>query len=295
MSKSNIKDIRGIKFGRLEPFELSYLDDKKQAFWKCYCDCDNGKPKEERKVHIKMAKYLLSGDTKSCGCLKKEHLKIVRNTEKEGNVREHTKKEDYTKPFYKDLRNNWNTLINRCHNKNYKGYKNYGAKGIYLCDEWRYDFYTFYNWSIENGYQKGYTLDRLGNNYNPESCEWVDKSTNCGSTKNGTQITIRKKTQTAAAWAKETACEVTASTILDRYKKGIRGTKLLKKRQRLKDKSIEIDGQIRTLGEWATIVDISLKAFVTRWRRGNKGKDLLKPAIKRDKSKNENSTLKSVS
>lgn len=270
MNKS-IKDLTGQKFGRLQVIEFSHLD-KKQAFWKCICDCEKDKPIGERTIHIKKSKYLLAGQTNSCGCLKREQLAEIRKLPKK-----HSKKEEYTKPFYKELKNNWNTLINRCHNKNFYKYKDYGAKGIYVCDEWRNGFWNFYNWSIENGYQRGYTLDRLGNNYQPDSCEWVSKEVNCSWTKNNTKITIRNVTKTAAEWAKDPECEVRPSTILARYKEGLRGTKLIKKRIKLEDRVIEIDGQIKTFSEWAKHAGISLYAFITRWRRGNRGKDLIKP------------------
>jgi len=262
-----IKDLTNMKFGKLTVVEFSHVDDKKQAHWKCTCSCS------PEKIIIKKGKYLLAGDTNSCGCLRGENLNKVRKNNNHKN-----KKEQYSKPYYKKLRNIWNTLKNRCHNQNYKGYKNYGAKGIYVCDEWRFDFWNFYNWAIENGYQAGYSLDRLGNNYNPDNCEWVDMPTNCGTTKNGTQITIRGKTQTAAAWAKENECEVTATTIIKRYKSGVRGTKLIKKRIELKNKVIEIDGHIKTFSEWSSYAGISLKAFIQRWRSGKNGKELIKPS-----------------
>ena len=262
-----IKDLTNKKFGKLTVVELSHIDDNKQAHWKCVCDCTPDK------IVIKKAKYLLAGDTNSCGCLRGENLKEARK-----NVNHGTKKEQYSKPYYKKLKNIWRTLKNRCHNPNYKGFKNYGLKGIYVCDEWRLDFWKFYNWAIENGYQEGYSIDRLGNNYNPDNCEWVSMSTNCGTTKNGTQITIRGKTQTAAAWTKEPECEVTGATILKRYREGKQGSKLLKKRIELKNKVIEIDGYIKTFSEWSSYAGISLNAFVQRWRRGKTGKELIKPS-----------------
>lgn len=44
----------------------------------------------------------------------------------------------------------WSHMKNRCYNKNSEKYKNYGARGIKVCDEWLSDFVVFYNWVINN-------------------------------------------------------------------------------------------------------------------------------------------------
>ncbi len=252
------------------------LDEKRNGkiYWNCYCACDEGQP--ERKIHSICGKYLKDGSTASCGCLKSEHLAKVRDKPKN-----FPSKDEYTKPFYNPLKNIWGTLIGRCHNPNYKGYKNYGAKGVYVCDLWRNDFWSFYAWSIEHNYQEGLSIDRINRdkNYEPDNCEWNTVSINCGDTERATLITIKGKTQSASAWAKDPECEVNAATILNRYrKKKVKGKALLKKRPVLKEQRTEIDGQIKTFEEWAQIAGISLNGFITRWRNGKRGRDLIKPS-----------------
>ena len=63
----------------------------------------------------------------------------------------------------------------RCYNHNNKSYKNYGARGIKVCNEWKNDFMSFYNWATENGYKEGLTIDRLNvdKDYSPNNCAWV--------------------------------------------------------------------------------------------------------------------------
>lgn len=74
----------------------------------------------------------------------------------------------------------WGMLIQRCHNPKNKNYKDYGLRGIYVCDEWRSDSGAFIRWALENGYKEGLQIDRINNNegYTPENCRFVTHSIN---------------------------------------------------------------------------------------------------------------------
>lgn len=73
----------------------------------------------------------------------------------------------------------WGGMVRRCKNCNCKEYKNYGERGIEICNEWM-DFLSFKEWSIKNGYMDLLEIDRIDNdgNYEPSNCRWVTKRIN---------------------------------------------------------------------------------------------------------------------
>jgi hypothetical protein len=63
----------------------------------------------------------------------------------------------------------WQQMKNRCLNPKGNRFKDYGARGITVCDEWKNDFKAFYDWAMSNGYSDDLTIDRIDNdgNYEP--------------------------------------------------------------------------------------------------------------------------------
>ena len=76
----------------------------------------------------------------------------------------------------------WQGMKQRCYNPNNPHYKNYGAKGIEVCEEWigENGFINFYQWSLSHGYADDLSIDRVDSNtgYSPANCIWSTSSRN---------------------------------------------------------------------------------------------------------------------
>lgn len=99
----------------------------------------------------------------------------------------------------------WHNMNDRCFNKNAKDYKNYGKKGIIVCEEWKNDFMNFYNWAIENGYNDTLTIDRINNkgNYEPQNCRWATMKEQHRNYSQNRFYTINGETKCLTEW-----CEI---------------------------------------------------------------------------------------
>ena len=71
-------------------------------------------------------------------------------------------------------------IKSRCYNKNNWCYYRYGQRGISMCDEWKNDFMSFYNFCIENGWHENLEIDRINNNgnYEPQNCRFLSHRDN---------------------------------------------------------------------------------------------------------------------
>ena len=86
---------------------------------------------------------------------------------------------------YPHLVSIYSNMKTRCTNPNSESYKEYGAKGITVCDEWSLSFDLFLEWSLNNDYSENLSLDRkeLDKGYTPDNCRWVSKCTQSQNTR----------------------------------------------------------------------------------------------------------------
>ncbi len=98
----------------------------------------------------------------------------------------------------------WKAMKQRCKNPNCKAYKNYGERGIKVCEEWE-EFEPFLSWSLSNGYSKGLDLDRKDNdgNYTPDNCRWISREENINNRRNTIKISVNGETLPETVWARK--------------------------------------------------------------------------------------------
>lgn len=164
-------DLTGQRFGSLIVIERAENTKNNKAQWLCRCDCGN--------LTVVQRANLKSGGTVSCGCKRKPHGKV-----------------------HSRLYNIWRGIKQRCSNPNATGYKNYGGRGVAVCDEWLHNFQAFYDWSMQNGYAENLTIDRVNTdeNYSPDNCRWVTQKVQQNNKRTNHYITFNGETHTIREW-----------------------------------------------------------------------------------------------
>lgn len=192
------KDLSNLTFGYLTVIEKDNNPTNKRTHWCCRCKCGN--------ETIVAAHQLVSGKTQSCGCKKYESKNV-----KHG--KRHTR-----------IYNIWSNIKARCTNPNEKAYPYYGRKGITICDEWRNDFMSFYNWSMEHGYNDELTIDRINNQkgYQPDNCRWITFLEQQRNKTNNVLINYNEKNITLSELSKITG--LSYSLLYNRKKSAIKHT-----------------------------------------------------------------------
>ncbi|OHW63124.1 hypothetical protein EUAN_09080 [Andreesenia angusta] len=204
----NFSDLTGKKFGKLTVIKFIGVT-KYKPFWLCECDCGNFA--EVTSGNLK------SGGTKSCGCIRIEML-TKRNTS------HGMANQSHRHPLYK----RWASMKQRCCNENAISFKNYGGRGIQVCDEWKNDYLSFYNWAVNNGFREDLELDRIDNdgNYTPKNCRWTTIENNQLNKRTNNRITIRGITKTLTEWSRISGIKV--NTLKSRMRYGWENDNLLK-------------------------------------------------------------------
>lgn len=188
-----IADLSDKKFGKLTVIEKAEIKPKpknRHTYWRCICDCG--------KESVVSSDKLKSGETKSCGCLLDEsRIKTIRKYNEKYNKKGFGTKRTHGQSGTR-LYNIYQHMIERCYKDSTRGYKNYGGRGICVCDEWRNGFSAFYEWAIKSGYKDNLTIDRIDVNgdYSPENCRWSTKKTQANNKRNNVRIEYNGKSVT---------------------------------------------------------------------------------------------------
>lgn len=116
----------------------------------------------------------------------------------------------------------WHSMYCRCYYKTTNQYKNYGGRGIKVCDEWKHleGFIKFYNWAMQNGYKDNLTLDRIdvNGNYEPNNCRWITKKEQSNNRTNNVLYEFNGETKTSKQWCDQYG--ICQTTFIDRLKRG---------------------------------------------------------------------------
>lgn len=181
------KDLTGMRFGKLTVLEYTNKRNlNRNILWRCLCDCGN-------EIYVATS-CLNSGHTKSCGCEKDNFVKMGKIGGKFG--KHHLSRTRLYKCY--------NHMINRCHNSSNIQYKDYGGRGIKVCEEWKNDFISFYNWAMANGYDDTLTIDRIdvNGNYEPNNCRWVNMQKQNNNRRNNHIIIYNGERKTLEEWSR---------------------------------------------------------------------------------------------
>lgn len=192
------KDISGLRFGRWTAIERAPSDPKHNSRWLCRCDCG-----AERVV---MLQSLRAGLSLSCGCHQRERVRAT--STRHGHTAAGRNSPEYT---------SWQSMRSRCCDPKNDRFKDYGGRGIRVCDRWQ----KFEAFLADMGPRpRGTSLERLENDghYEPVNCVWATRIEQARNTRRCRVLAFRGESLPVAAWAERLG--IHQATIGARLKRG---------------------------------------------------------------------------
>lgn len=194
---SNYTDLTGQRFGRL--IVVARADDGNRKYrvqWKCVCDCGG--------AAVATTDNLKRGNTNSCGCYRNERRSESHTTHGMRATTEYTI---------------WSNMVDRCTNPKNDSYKNYGGRGIVVCERWL----KFENFYTDMGPRpESRSLERRKNDkgYEKGNCLWATTSEQALNRRSQKLLTIFGETKNEKLWASDTRCVVLYATFRRRITLG---------------------------------------------------------------------------
>lgn len=180
------ENLEGVRFNMLTGLNPVRTTPQGHWYWLFRCDC--GQEKEIRASHAK------SGQIKSCGCAHGDL--IAKQRTKHGYWKGGVSAPEYSA---------WCMARTRCHNPNNHAYPRYGARGLTMCDRWRFgengrSGFECFIADMGNRPSRKHSLDRVDNNkgYSPDNCRWATREEQMRNTRQRHLVTFEGRAMTAA-------------------------------------------------------------------------------------------------
>ncbi len=181
----------GKNVGRLTIKSHSHTD--KERYWCCECECGKQSVHSTRRLNEAMK----LGSNIGCECFRLATLKKAIVAATKANTRHglcHSK-----------LHYMYDNMVKRCYTPSANRYDRYGGRGITVCDEWKNNRSSFYEWALSNKWREGLSLDRIDidGHYCPDNCRFIPLAQQANNTSRNRFLEWQGKRQTVAEWARE--------------------------------------------------------------------------------------------
>lgn len=206
--RKNATDWTGYRYSYLTIIGPSEEKDSHgRVKWLVQCTCGAVRPMSVREIRKKEK----TGRPISCGCMRRELIAQANATH---GMTSHS------------AYGVWHSMVQRCTEPTHPAWKNYGGRGITVCERWRHDFGAFWA-DMGPSYQKGLDLDRKDNEkgYSPENCRWVTRTINCRNRRNTRHVTFWGREMTVKELSEKSGIKYT--TLLYRLDHGCPLEKLI--------------------------------------------------------------------